>query len=76
VFETQITFDHSLYNTQALDLTSEAYGDHVSVSFSHGDSSTEGKFSVEGDDGELIVDAFCNHVLFLTIQSYRQGSEA
>jgi hypothetical protein len=75
VFETQLNFDHSLYNIHALDETSEAYSEHLSVTLTHGESSTEGKFSVEDDDGSLIVDAFCNHVLFLTIQAYRQGSD-
>jgi hypothetical protein len=76
VFETQLTFDHSLYNIHALDETSEAYGEHLSVTLTHGESSTDGKFTVEEDDDSLIIDAFCNHVLFLTIQAYRQGSEA
>jgi len=76
VFETQLNFDHSLYNIHALDETSEAYGEHLSVTLTHGEKSSDGKFSVEGDDGQLIVDAFCNHVLFLTIQAYRQGSDA
>ena len=76
MFETQLNFDHSLYNIHALDETAEAYGGHMSVVLTHGESATDGKFSVDGDDGPLIVDAFCNHVLFLTIQVYRQGSDA
>ena len=76
VFETQISFDHSLYNIHALDQTSEVYGEHLSVTLTHGEASSNASFSVEGEDGPTIVDAFCNHVLFLSIQAYRQGSDA
>ena len=76
MFETQLSFDHGLYSVQALDQTSQAYSDHMSIVLTHGDSSSEGKFSVEGEDGPVIVDAFCNHVLFLSIQEYRRRGNA
>jgi hypothetical protein len=69
-------FDHTLYRTEALSQTADAYSGHVSVSLEPQDAETQAVFSGESDDLTMLVDAFSNHALFLSIQAYREGSDA
>lgn len=69
-------FDHTLYRPEALSQTADAYAGHVSVSLESQDADTQAVFSGESDDLTMLVDAFSNHALFLTIQAYREGGDA
>lgn len=65
-------FAHSIYYPSALHETAEAYAELVEVQLEPQDDTTCATFSEEG----MIVDAFCNHALFLSIQAYRDSEEA
>lgn len=71
-----IDFSHSLYNQQALEQTKEAYASILNADFEHVEGNSHAEFETEDDNGPLLVDAFCNHALFLTIQMYREGDAA
>jgi hypothetical protein len=65
-------FSHSLYSAAALDDTQGAYGELLPTTISHGPHSTTVDFAVvEDEEGQMLVDAFCNHALFLTIERFR-----
>jgi hypothetical protein len=76
VSNTDRDFSHSLYNQEALDATKDAYSGLLSVALSHAENNSHASFDVEDENGALLVDAFCNHALFLTIQQYRAGETA
>ena len=76
MFETKRTFHHDLYNPNSLAETQEAYSGLLSIVFEAQGDQTLADFTAEGDDGPMFVDAFCNHALFLSIQSHRNGSDA
>ena len=69
-------FNHSLYAPSAIDHTQKAYEEYVHTSVSHGENSTTVDFSVNEEDGEVLIDAFCNHALFLTIENFRGQNES
>ena len=74
MFETQRVFQHSLYDPGALAETQEAYCDFVRVDFERSDDQTTAMFTADEENGAVIVDAFCNHALFLSIQANRRGT--
>ena len=74
MFETQRVFQHSLYSSAALVETKDAYGEFVEASFEQSNDSTIATFKADEENGAVIVDAFCNHALFLSIQAHRQGA--
>lgn len=69
-------FSHSLYNPASIDDTQSAYDGILPAVVSHGPHSTTVEFTMNDDeDGHMLVDAFCNHALFLTIERFRgQGA--
>jgi hypothetical protein len=74
--KTDMDFSHSLYNQDALDATRDAYSGLLSVALTHAENNSHAAFEAEDENGTLLVDAFCNHALFLTIQQYRAGESA
>ena len=74
MFETQRVFQHSLYSSAALVETQDAYREFVEASFEHSSDSTTATFRADEENGAVIVDAFCNHALFLSIQAHRQDA--
>ena len=74
MFETRRVFQHSLYHPSALSETQEAYSDFVETVFEQSDDGTTATFKADEENGPVIVDAFCNHALFLSIQTHRQGA--
>ncbi len=68
-----LDFSHSLYSQNALNETKDAYVDYVSVTFEHTEGNSHATFESDDENATLLVDAFCNHALFLTIQQFRDG---
>jgi hypothetical protein len=67
-----ITFDHSIYSPESITAAAEAYAELLKVSLSAEDGCTTAQFeSLDTEGGPFLVDAFCNHVLFETIQRFR-----
>jgi hypothetical protein len=71
-----LDFSHSLYNQHALDDTKDAYSTLLDVALTHDEENSRATFSSDDENGTLLVDAFCNHALFLTIQRFRDGGSA
>jgi hypothetical protein len=73
-----ITFDHSIYSPDSITAAADAYAELLTVSLSAEEGCTTAHFEgVDAEDGPYLVDAFCNHVLFDTIQRYRtEGATA
>lgn len=74
MFEARRVFQHHLYSPAALAETKEAYTGFIEATFEDVEGATAATFSGDEENGDIIVDAFCNHALFLTIQAHRQGS--
>jgi len=72
----ELDFSHSLYNQHALDETKVAYSELLDVALSHDENNSRATFETDDENGTLLVDAFCNHALFLTIQQFRDGDSA
>jgi hypothetical protein len=72
---TSRTFDHSLYPSIALNQTATAYSELMSVSLETTDTSTVAQFDVSGEDAAMLIDAFSNHALFLSIQVFREQGQ-
>lgn len=64
-------FSHSLYAPSAIDETQSAYAELLPASIAHGPTSSVVNFTMTDEDSQMLVDAFCNHVLFLTIENFR-----
>ena len=65
-------FSHSLYNPASIDETQSAYDGLLPAVVSHGPTSSTVDFTMTDDeDGQMLVDAFSNHALFLTIERFR-----
>ena len=62
------SFHHSIYAQEAIQATIDAYAEVVQVSIEATDDETQATFAESG----MVVDAFCNHALFLSIQSFRE----
>lgn len=73
MFETRRVFQHHLYSPDALAETKAAYTGFIEAAFEASSESTTATFTGNDENGDVIVDAFCNHALFLTIQAHRQG---
>ncbi|MGB0640543.1 MAG: HxsD-like protein [Myxococcota bacterium] len=68
-------FSHSLYNPASIDDTQSAYEGLLPAVVSHGPHSTTVDFNMDdNEEGKMLVDAFCNHALFLTIERFRGQS--
>jgi hypothetical protein len=74
--KTDLDFSHSLYNKEAIDATRDAYSGLLSVTLSHDENNSHASFDSDDENGPMLVDAFCNHALFLTIQRFRDGESA
>lgn len=65
-------FDHSIYYPSALHETASAYAEIIDVKLETQDGSTHATFDDEG----MVVDAFCNHALFLSVQTHRDSEQS
>jgi len=65
-------FDHSIYYPAALQETATAYAEILDVKLDAQDGATHATFNDEG----MVVDAFCNHALFLSIQAHRDAEQS
>ena len=65
-------FDHSIYYPAALQETATAYAELLDVKLDAQDGATHATFNDEG----MVVDAFCNHALFLSIQAHRDAEQS
>ena len=67
-----VTFDHSIYSPDSIANAAKAYAELLTIALEAGETSTTARFSdLDAEDGPMLVDAFCNHALFETIQRYR-----
>lgn len=64
-------FDHSIYAHSALEETASVYAEILDVQLDAKEGSTQATFADEG----MVVDAFCNHALFLSIQAQRDSEQ-
>ena len=64
-------FDHSIYYPSAVEETVGIYSEIVGVKLDVKDGATHATFADEG----MVVDAFCNHALFLSIQAHRDSEQ-
>lgn len=67
-------YDLGLYLDSAISETADAYGELMAISLSTENGTTTATF--DNVEDAMYVDAFSNHALFLSIQAYRDGSEA
>ncbi len=67
-----VSFDHSIYNQASIETAAAAYASILEINVASGDGETTATFSnLDPGQGRMLVDAFCNHVLFETIQHFR-----
>ena len=67
-----VTFDHSIYSPDSISAAVEAYAGLLSVTLADDEGATTARFDeLDPDEGEMLVDAFCNHVLYESIQRNR-----
>jgi hypothetical protein len=67
-----ITFDHSIYSPDAVQSAAEVYAELLNIGLESTDGATQAVFSdLDPDNGQMLIDAFCNHVLFDSIQRHR-----
>ena len=72
----EVTFDGSLYRSDAISAAAQAYAELVKVELTQTGDAIVAKFSgFVGDDRQLVVNAFCNHALYETIVRQRQADE-
>ena len=69
-------FHHELYSPAAIEETCQAYAELLDIKIDATEHHTQATFQHEGEDLTFYVDAFSNHVLFLTIQRFRDGQAA
>ena len=74
MFEAKRVFHHNISSPEALSETKAAYEELLTAAFDDDGNSTAVNFTTDDENGAMFVDAFCNHVLFLSIQNHRQGS--
>ncbi len=71
----RVTFDRSLYLPEAVDAAAAAYAEHAQIEVTRGDDCTVALISPVADsNATVLVNAFCNHVLFETIAKLRQST--
>ena len=69
-----VTFDHSIYSPDSISAAVEAYAELLTVTLADADGATTANFNdLDPEDGEMLVDAFCNHVLYESIQRNRNN---
>jgi hypothetical protein len=67
-----VSFDHSIYDQASIETAAATYAGFLEISVAAGDGETTASFSnLDPEQGQMLVDAFCNHVLFETIQRFR-----
>jgi len=67
-----VHFDHSLYNQASVETAAAAYASLLTIQLDAADARTTVTFSdLDPEHGPMLVDAFCNHVLFETIHRHR-----
>jgi hypothetical protein len=72
----RITFDRSLYLPEAVAAAAAAYAEHAQVEVTPGADEVVAVISAgAGHDPQIVVHAFCNHVLHETIARRRQAGE-
>jgi len=71
----RITFDRSLYLPEAVAAAAAAYAEHAEIEVTpDGDATVAVIAPVVGDhDPQVVVNAFCNHVLHETIARRREA---
>ena len=69
-----VTFDHSLYSPTSVESAAAAYGELLSISLAVEEGKTVATFAdMDPEHGAMLVNAFCNHVLFETVQHRRSA---
>jgi hypothetical protein len=66
-------FDHSLYRPECITETATAYDGLMNVVVTASSNATAVQFEGQEDDLTMLVDAFSNHALFLSIGAFREG---
>ena len=67
-----VTFDLGIYNRSCLLAAADVYSELMQVTFEDGDGAAIASFhGMESGHSQMLVDAFCNHALFETIQQFR-----
>ena len=66
-------FNNGIYLTAAIEETAEAYSEVLTATIETDETNTTVTF--DGVDDVMLVDAFSNHALFLSIQSFRDGGD-
>ena len=68
-----LIFDRSLYLVEAVQAAADAYSGHARIELTNEPQQTMVSIAVENAAyKEIIIDAFCNHVLFETVVRSRE----
>lgn len=70
----RIAFDRTLYLPEAVEAAAAAYAEHATIEVTPSADAVVAAISVEGDDAQTVVHAFCNHVLYETVTRRRQAA--
>jgi len=71
----RVTFDRSLYLPEAVEAAAAAYAEHAKIEVTPDADAVLAVISgVARGETDLVVNAFCNHVLHETIVRLRQGT--
>jgi hypothetical protein len=71
----RISFDRSLYLPEAVEAAAAAYAEYAEIEVTlTADAAVAVVSGVEGNDPDLVANAFCNHVLHESIARMRQAT--
>lgn len=69
----RISFERSLYLPEAVDAAAAAYAEHAQIEVTPAADAVVAVISAPADE-QIVVHAFCNHVLYETITRRRQAA--
>jgi hypothetical protein len=67
----RIAFDRTLYLPEAVEAAAAAYAEHATIEVTPSADAVVAAITVDGDDPQTVVHAFCNHVLYETVMRRR-----
>lgn len=70
----RIAFDRTLYLPEAVEAAAAAYAEHATIEVTPSADAVVAAITVDGDDPQTVVHAFCNHVLHETVTRRRQAA--
>jgi len=70
----RIAFDRTLYLPEAVEAAAAAYAEYATIEVTPSADAVVAAISVDGDDVQTVVHAFCNHVLYETLTRRHQAA--